>query len=186
MFCVVIISCHGLYSFVWIIAFSYLKHFSHSGTCQVYTGSLCLDYIAPSSQVFIRTTQSQTKSEEDLRRTLLLFTDYTSFGCGELVNKALCHHVFPPCINPKDPRPQLLCRDDCEMLDGRICSKEFHLAKLYPDAQRILPDCLRLPFSGGNSCLKLGLIGTKRLLHLFIPRFVFVSLFVCLFVCLFV
>lgn len=59
-------------------------------------------------------------------------------------------------------RPALLCKDDCEVLQARTCSKEFRLLKerLGSLAKDTVPNCSILPDDGGpetRDCLVIGI-----------------------------
>lgn len=131
--------------------------FIYSGTCKPYSGSICSSYISKDGRVFIPHLKSQKHLEENIVRAALILTGYMHPSCKNSLVKALCYNLFPPCQTGKHPRPRLLCKDECEVLQARTCSKEFRLLRkrLGSLADETVPNCSVLSFDSGD-CLVIG------------------------------
>ena len=120
-------------------------------------GKVCSTYIQTGRKIFISENRTQQGFETKLANSLALVITYTSSHCRRFALKALCYYFFPPC-QEDDQTPDLICRRDCEVLEARVCSKEFQYARTVPIAGEIIPDCSFLPVKQ-DSCLQLGLPG---------------------------
>ena len=129
----------------------------HSGTCKPYLGRICSRYITHDSKVFIPRNKSQKESEQKILLASSILTDYMHPSCQNSLVKALCYNLFRPCQAGKNPGPRLLCKDDCEVLQARTCSKEFRFLRkrLGNLADEIVPNCSVLDFDAVD-CLVIG------------------------------
>lgn len=134
-------SCNLKYTLIRII----LKHyfFVYSGRCQPFRGTICSKYI---SDIFVPNFKPQKQSDENISIAAEILRDFMRPSCKRSFVKVLCYSLFPPCQPGKCPRPQLLCKDQCEVLRARTCSKESRLLKtrLGAVADEIIPNCSKL------------------------------------------
>jgi len=128
-----------------------------SGTCKPYSGSICSRYISNDGRVFIQHLKTQKQSEENIIRATSILTGYMHPSCKNSLVKALCYNLFPPCQSGRHPRPRLLCKDECEVLQARTCSKEFRYLRkrLGLLADDTVPNCSLLSSDAGG-CLVIG------------------------------
>lgn len=129
---------------------------SNGGTCEPYRGRICLKYISSDNRTFIPHNKTQMQLEERVLFATSILREYTHSSCKDLLVKALCHNLFPPCETGNSPSPQLLCKESCEVLQAATCSREFHLLerRLGTLSYETIPDCSLL--SDGASCLHVG------------------------------
>ncbi|XP_077549499.1 tyrosine-protein kinase transmembrane receptor Ror-like [Haemaphysalis longicornis] len=142
---------------------------SSSGSCQVYQGVTCGQYLGNRS-VFVRPPPATLAAmEEKLAAafTVIATSQDVSATCHKYAIPSLCFFVFPPCEpapgSPADrpPEPRSVCRDECELLEQSLCRMEYSIAKRHPliGQQNILPVCEDLPPIGSpesDACLRLG------------------------------
>lgn len=130
---------------------------SQRGTCKPYSGNICTKYISNDSKVFVPHLKSQKQSEEKIAFATSILTDYIHPACQKSLVKALCFNLFPPCEKGNPPRPRLLCKDQCEVLKARTCSKEVDLLikKLGHLADETIPNCTDVSCDSGD-CLAIG------------------------------
>ncbi|KAH6940978.1 hypothetical protein HPB50_011542 [Hyalomma asiaticum] len=142
---------------------------SSSGSCQIYQGVTCGQYLGNRS-VFVRPPPATLAAmEEKLAAafTVIATSQDVSATCHKYAIPSLCFFVFPPCEPapgaPPDrpPEPRSVCRDECELLEQSLCRMEYSIAKRHPliGQQNILPVCEDLPPIGSpeaQSCLRLG------------------------------
>ncbi|XP_001637140.3 uncharacterized protein LOC5517169 [Nematostella vectensis] len=126
-------------------------------TCMQYTGSVCKSFYEP-GQLIAMDSRRVASLEHDLLRTLTRLDGYISPKCGKHLTKALCYHLFPPCTKNAIQRPIYICKAQCEILKGSVCSKEFRFAGLFQEDSHVLPTCERLTNNknGHGPCLDLG------------------------------
>ena len=90
---------------------------------------------------------TQRQSEDNIVLAASTLTDYINPTCGKSLLKALCYNHFQPCPSSKQVRPMQLCKDECEVLQARTCSKEVRLLRERLGsslAEEIMPNCARL------------------------------------------
>lgn len=129
------------------------------GTCKPYNGTICSRYISKDTKVFVQQLRPQRESEKKIIHAASVLTGYMSTQCKDSLLRALCYNLFAPCQGGKHRRsPRRLCKDDCEVIQGRACSKEikFLNEKLGGNADEIIPNCSSLPFQStveAKNCL---------------------------------
>ncbi|XP_070382527.1 tyrosine-protein kinase transmembrane receptor Ror-like isoform X2 [Dermacentor albipictus] len=142
---------------------------SSSGSCQIYQGVTCGQYLGNRS-VFVRPPPATLAAmEEKLAAafTVIATSQDVSATCHKYAIPSLCFFVFPPCepapggLPDRPPEPRSVCRDECELLEQSLCRMEYSIAKRHPliGQQNILPVCEDLPPIGSpeaQSCLRLG------------------------------
>lgn len=133
--------------------------FLSDGTCKPYNGTICSRYISKDTKVFVQQLRPQRESEKKIIHAASVLTDYMSTQCKDSLLRALCYNLFAPCQGGKHRRsPRRLCKDDCEVIQGRACSKEIKLLneRLGGNAEEIIPNCSSLPFQStveAKNCL---------------------------------
>ncbi|KAH8035512.1 hypothetical protein HPB51_005794 [Rhipicephalus microplus] len=105
---------------------------SSSGSCQIYQGVTCGQYLGNRS-VFVRPPPATLAAmEEKLAAafTVIATSQDVSATCHKYAIPSLCFFVFPPCEPapgaPPDrpPEPRSVCRDECELLEQSLCRME--------------------------------------------------------------
>ena len=138
-----------------------------SGFCQPYYGSVCAEYIG-ADFIYISEGLSQDHIEKKLAGVLPVIKaspDMTT-GCAEFALPSICLSTFAIC-DKKTQKPRKICRDECEILEHRVCKAELAIARTHPllGHQMVLPDCEALPPVGSREstdCVKLGFpVGEK-------------------------
>jgi len=138
-----------------------------SGFCQPYYGSVCAQYIG-ADFIYISEGLSQDHIEKKLAGVLPVIKaspDMTS-DCAEFALPSICLSTFAIC-DKKTQKPRKICRDECEILEHRVCKAELAIARTHPllGHQMVLPDCEALPPVGSREsrdCVKLGFpVGEK-------------------------
>ena len=138
-----------------------------SGFCQPYYGSVCAQYIG-TDFIYISEGLSQDHIEKKLAGVLPVIKaspDMTS-DCAEFALPSICLSTFAIC-DKKTQKPRKICRDECEILEHRVCKAELAIARTHPllGHQMVLPDCEALPPVGSREsrdCVKLGFpVGEK-------------------------
>ena len=132
-----------------------------SGFCQPYYGSVCAEYIG-ADFIYISEGLSQDHIEKKLAGVLPVIKaspDMTS-DCAEFALPSICLSTFAIC-DKKTQKPRKICRDECEILEHRVCKAELAIARTHPllGHQMVLPDCEALPPVGSREsrdCVKLG------------------------------
>ena len=89
--------------------------------------------------------------------------------CAEYVLPFICLSTFATC-NKKTQKPQKICRDDCEIVEQRVCQSELAMVRRHPllSRQLELPYCEELPPIGSSEsedCVKLGLPLVNQLIQ---------------------
>lgn len=134
------------------------------GQCELYRGTTCQHYLA-NQTVYVRPGLSIAQMEEKLAGafTVVATSHDVSAECHKYAIPSLCMFAFPPCDKTvHQPKPRIVCRDECELLEDNICRMEYSIAKRHPVIGRanILPDCKKLPdrhTREGSNCLTLGI-----------------------------
>ena len=109
--------------------------------------------------MFVQQLRPQRESEKKIIHAASVLTGYMSTQCKDSLLRALCYNLFAPCQGGKYRRsPRRLCKDDCEVIQGRACSKEIKLLneRLGGNADEIIPNCSSLPFQStveAKNCL---------------------------------
>ncbi|XP_074599055.1 tyrosine-protein kinase transmembrane receptor Ror-like [Brevipalpus obovatus] len=164
---------------------------SSSGSCHLYTGRICSQFIGNRS-VYIPQGADQFDLEHDLVTIaeLIAKSPQISPQCHRYAISSICLFSFPLCINleqKSDPfasaslKPHRLsplsefsgttqirkiCREECEILENNICHKEYSMARNIAVINRnLLPDCQKLPILGSPEdyeCIQLGIPSSVR------------------------
>ncbi|XP_050525868.1 tyrosine-protein kinase transmembrane receptor Ror-like isoform X2 [Daktulosphaira vitifoliae] len=126
--------------------------------CQVYQGSLCSKYLQEKS-VYIPGNTSQAHIEGNLTSAFKVISHSSDLtpGCEKYAHRSICHTAYPLCRKDRaSPKPLLICREDCELLENDICSQEYAIAKKHHLLGRVvpLPNCSSLP---ETNCFELGI-----------------------------
>ncbi|XP_076354950.1 inactive tyrosine-protein kinase transmembrane receptor ROR1-like isoform X2 [Tachypleus tridentatus] len=133
------------------------------GECQIYRGATCSEYIA-NKTVYLKSLRSQGFLEEKLAAafTVIATSQDVSAQCQHFAIPSFCYFAFPLCDESSPiPKPRELCRDECEVLEYKMCSLEYSIAKRHPviGKQNILPVCEDLSRVGSEesqNCVRLG------------------------------
>jgi receptor tyrosine kinase-like orphan receptor 1 len=141
-----------------------------SGFCQPYYGSVCAKYIG-ANFIYISEGLSQDHIEKKLAGVLPVIKaspDMTS-DCAEYALPSICLSTFAIC-DKKKQKPRKICRDECEILERKVCRAELAIARTHPllGHQMVLPDCEALPPVGSpqaTDCVKLGFPVGERLVQ---------------------
>ncbi|XP_028969176.1 tyrosine-protein kinase transmembrane receptor Ror-like [Galendromus occidentalis] len=134
------------------------------GKCEIYRGAACENYLS-NQTVYVRPGLSIPHLEEKLAGVLTVVRSShdVSPECLKFAFPSLCMFAFPPCDKTVHAhKPQMVCRDECELLEEKICRMEYSIAKRHPviGPANILPDCKKLPereSREGAKCLALGI-----------------------------
>ena len=132
-----------------------------SGFCQPYYGTVCAQYIG-ANYIYISEGLSQEHIEKKLAGVLPVIKaspDMTS-ECATYALPSICLSTFAIC-DKKKAKPKKICRDECEILEHKVCRNELAIARTHPllGHQMVLPDCEGLPPVGSresHDCVKLG------------------------------
>ncbi|VDI01372.1 Hypothetical predicted protein, partial [Mytilus galloprovincialis] len=89
--------------------------------------------------------------------TVIAASSDMSAECQKYAIEFLCFYTFPLCDRQHiNPTPRKVCRDECEMLEGNICKKEYVIGRHHPMiGEGFLPKCYDLPPRGtpeGDKC----------------------------------
>ena len=140
------------------------------GNCEPYLGSVCAKYVGQ-SYVFVSEGLSQVYIEQKLQAafTVISASPDLSQECSPYAIPSICLSTFPLCDRMTE-RPRKLCREECELLETRVCQKELVIAKQFAqlDRQLVLPECHELPALGtpeSSNCVRLGLPAAQQLLR---------------------
>ncbi|XP_059082576.1 tyrosine-protein kinase transmembrane receptor Ror-like [Tigriopus californicus] len=147
-----------------------LKPNERAGNCQPYVGTVCAKYIQQ-EYVFVSAGLSQTYVEQKLQAAFSVITmspDLSS-DCSPYAVPSICLATFPLCDRHTE-KPRKLCREECELLENRVCRKELALARQYAALERqlVLPECQELPPLGSPSaanCVRLGIPEASQLIR---------------------
>ena len=127
-----------------------------SDPCQSYDGTLCSEYFGK-EYIFVREDSNQKYIEEQLNKALNTIS--FSNSCSPYAKKALCMATLPLC-NERTQEPIQICKEDCEILDEKLCSKEIELmtdfnSLLGPKIH--LPVCSELLETESQNCISIGI-----------------------------
>lgn len=146
-----------------------LKPDANAGECEFYKGSICSQYLA-GEMVFVSDHLSQDYVESKLMASLSVIKDSPDLNrqCAEYAIPAICLTTLPIC-DRKTKKPRKICREECEVLEYSLCSKELQIVRDQPmiHHQMALPVCDELsPMGDSNShnCVRLNIPGVTQLL----------------------
>ena len=141
-----------------------------SGFCQPYYGSVCGKYIG-ANHIYISEGLSQEHIEKKLAGVLPVISESPDMSdeCREFALPSICLSTFAIC-DTKTQKPRKICRDECEILEHKVCKTELAIARNYHllGHQMVLPDCEALPPVGSRestNCVKLGFPLGERLIQ---------------------
>ena len=147
-----------------------LKPDSRRGTCQPYLGSVCAEYINK-EYIFLSEGLSQEYVEQKLRSAFDVISKSPDLSpaCSPYAIPAICLSTFPPCDRQTE-RPRKLCREECEVLESRICRKELAIARQYAalEKQLVLPECQEAAPVGSPesaNCVRVGIPEVRQLIR---------------------
>ncbi len=138
-----------------------LKPDARAGQCQPYLGKVCGKYVG-NDYVFVSEGLSQEYIEQKLSAAFAVISaspDLSS-ACSPYAIPSICLSTFPLCDRVSE-RPRKLCREECELLEHRLCRKELAIARQYAALERqlVLPECTEMPAVGSPEsagCVRLG------------------------------
>ena len=140
------------------------------GACEPYVGSACSEYVGQ-DYVFVAEGLSQVYIEQKLSAAFSVISSSPDLSgeCAPYAIPAICLSTFPLCDRFTE-RPRALCREECELLEERVCRKELAIARQFAslDRQLVLPECARLAPIGtpeSSDCVRLGLPLAKGLIR---------------------
>jgi len=133
-----------------------------AGSCRPYEGSVCAKYVGQ-EYVFVAEGLSQHYVEQKLKAAFAAISTSPDLSpdCSPYAIPAVCLSTFPLCDRLTE-RPRRLCREECEVLENRICRKELAIARQYAalEKQLVLPECSTIPPVGSPEsagCARLGI-----------------------------
>ncbi|KAK3091292.1 hypothetical protein FSP39_018693 [Pinctada imbricata] len=138
------------------------------GFCQDFRGSTCATFLG-NKTIYVTSEYSQGVKEEKFITgfTIIASTKDMTSECQKYAIKFLCLFTFPPCDGTvTDPQPVKMCRDECEMLEQKICKNEYRLGMNHPMlGSDFMPVCRELahPDSAeGRKCFRIGVPVDKK------------------------
>ena len=146
-----------------------LKPNSRRGHCQYYEGNACSKYIGL-NYVYVSEGLTQQYIEHKLQSTFSVITNSPELGesCSAFAIPSICLSTFPLC-DKNTGKPRKMCREECELLEDKICRKELAIARQVAmlDKQMALPDCSELPSIGtpeSATCVRIGVPEAQQLI----------------------
>ena len=140
------------------------------GACEPYVGSACAKWVGQ-DYVFVSEGLSQVYIEQKLSAAFSVISASPDLSneCSPYAIPAICLSTFPMCDRFTE-QPRQLCREECELLENRVCRKELAIARQFAslDRQLVLPECQRLAPIGtpeSSNCVRLGLPVAKGLIR---------------------
>lgn len=134
-----------------------LGFFSSNPVCELYRGTQCEKYLRDKN-IFIQANVSQTVIEAKLADAFRVIDISNSLSeqCALFVKPTLCYSAMPICKPGKSTEPELICQEDCKILEEDICKKEYAIAKKHDIIAQVIhfENCTILPSS---NCRNLGL-----------------------------
>lgn len=65
--------------------------------------------------------------------TIIASSNDLTKECQQYAIPSLCHYAFPLCDESSGkPKPRQICRDECEVLEKKICKDEYLIAQRHP------------------------------------------------------
>ncbi|XP_071177130.1 inactive tyrosine-protein kinase transmembrane receptor ROR1-like isoform X4 [Mytilus edulis] len=129
-----------------------------NGFCQPFRGNMCARFIG-NQTIYVNSEYAQGVKEEKFIAafTVIAASSDMSAECQKYAIEFLCFYTFPLCDRQHiNPTPRKVCRDECEMLEGTICKKEYVIGRHHPMiGEGFLPKCYDLPPRGtpeGDKC----------------------------------
>jgi len=129
--------------------------------CQKFKGSVCATHIGNKS-IYVTSRYAQGLREERVIVALNVIGNSNDLSdmCRKFAIPSICHFSFPQCdrsTNPFEPaRKRMICRDECEMLEKKLCKNEYIVAKEHALIDnRVLPKCSEIP-EYGAPCIRVG------------------------------
>ncbi len=140
------------------------------GVCEPYVGTACSKYVRQ-EYVFVAEGLSQEYIEQKLSAafTVISASPDLSEACSPYAIPSICLSTFPLCDRFTE-QPRQLCREECELLENKVCRKELAIARQFAslDRQLVLPECQRLAPIGtpeSSNCIRLGLPEAEQLIR---------------------
>ncbi|XP_045160300.2 inactive tyrosine-protein kinase transmembrane receptor ROR1-like isoform X3 [Mercenaria mercenaria] len=129
--------------------------------CQLFKGSVCSTHIGNKS-IYVTSRYAQGLREEKVIAALSVIGNSNDLSdrCRKYAIPSICHFSFPQCEKSTglgDPlKKRMICRDECEMLENKLCKNEYIVAKNHPLIDNsVLPRCNELP-KYGTPCIRVG------------------------------
>jgi receptor tyrosine kinase-like orphan receptor 1 len=140
------------------------------GNCEPYVGTACSNSVGQ-EYVFVADGLSQVYIEQKLSAAFTVISaspDLSEF-CSPYAIPSICLSTFPLCDRFTE-KPRQLCREECELLENKVCRKELAIARQFAslDRQLVLPECNKLAPIGtpeSSNCVRLGLPEAKQLIR---------------------
>ncbi len=139
------------------------------GSCQPYVGSVCAKFVGQ-EYIFVSEGLSQEYVEQKLSAAFSVISASPDLSqeCSPYAIPAICLSTFPLCDRQTE-RPRKLCREECEVLESRICRKELAIARQYAalEKQLVLPECPESPPVGSPesaNCVRVGISEVRQLI----------------------
>lgn len=147
-----------------------LKPDARRGTCQPYVGEACSEYVGQ-EYVFISEGLRQEDIEKQLSAAFAVISvsPKLSPACSPYAIPVICLSTLPLCDRQTE-RPRRLCREECEVLESRICRTELLFARQYAslEKQLVLPECPDSPRVGSPesaNCVRVGVPEVSQLIR---------------------
>ena len=147
------------------------------GQCQPYMGTACSSYVG-NEYVYISESLTQNYIEQKLTSAFSVISKSPNLSeeCSSYAFYAVCLSTFPLCDRNTE-KPRKMCREECELLEDKICRKELAIARQFDmlDQQMALPVCHELPAIGtpeAATCVHMGVPQAQQvwpLAHFFPP-----------------
>ena len=104
---------------------------SRRGHCQPYLGNACSKYVG-SEYVYVSEGLTQTYIEQKLQSAFSVISKSPNLGerCSSFAFSAICLSTFPLCDRNTE-KPRKMCREECELLEDKICRKELAIARQF-------------------------------------------------------
>ena len=140
------------------------------GHCEPYVGTACSKYVGD-EYVFVTEGITQDYIERKLSSAFSVISSSPDMTpeCRPYAIPSICLSTFPICDRFTE-RPRKLCREECEVLENKICRKELAIARRYAalDRQLVLPECGQLPPIGtpeATGCVRLDIPEAQQLIR---------------------
>ena len=118
------------------------------GQCQPYMGTACSSYVG-NEYVYISESLTQNYIEQKLTSAFSVISKSPNLSeeCSSYAFYAVCLSTFPLCDRNTE-KPRKMCREECELLEDKICRKELAIARQFDmlDQQMALPVSCQVSF----------------------------------------
>ena len=103
-----------------------------------------------------------------------------SESCSHYAIPSICLATLPLCDKTTE-KPRKICREECEMLEDKLCRKELAIARQHAllGTQMVLPVCNELPpigSPGAATCVSIGIPSVSTVIQSWISAKFFLSI----------